>query len=85
LILPAMVVAIFNLILGGMNGVGMVFSLTGGGPGTNTYVLSYLLYTLGWTRFEFGQAAALAIILAIVNWILIMGVLRITRVNERSR
>jgi len=54
LILPAMVVALFNLILGGMNGVGMVFSLTGGGPGTTTYVLSYLLYTLGWTRLEFG-------------------------------
>ena len=85
LILPAMVVAIFNLILGGMNGVGMVFSLTGGGPGTTTYVLSYLLYTLGWSRLEFGQAAALAIVLAIANWILIMGVLRITRVNERSR
>ncbi len=85
LILPAMVVAIFNLILGGMNGVGMVFSLTGGGPGTNTYVLSYLLYILGWARLEFGQAAALAILLAIINWILIMGVLRLTRVNERSR
>jgi ABC-type sugar transport system permease subunit len=85
LILPAMVVAIFNLILGGMNGVGMVFSLTGGGPGTTTYVLSYLLYTLGWARLEFGQAAALAILLAIVNWILIMGVLRLTRVNERTR
>ncbi len=85
LILPAMVVAIFNLILGGMNGVGMVFSLTGGGPGTTTYVLSYLLYTLGWARLEFGQAAALAIILAIINWILIAGVLRITRVNERTR
>ena len=85
LILPAMVVAIFNLILGGMNGVGMVFSLTGGGPGTTTYVLSYLLYTLGWSRLEFGQAAALAIVLAIINWILIMGVLRLTRVNERTR
>ena len=85
LILPAMIVAIFNLLLGGMNGVGMVFSLTGGGPGTTTYVLSYLLYTLGWARLEFGQAAALAIVLAIANWILIMGVLRITRVNERSR
>jgi ABC-type sugar transport system permease subunit len=85
LILPAMVVALFNLILGGMNGVGMVFSLTGGGPGTTTYVLSYLLYTLGWQRLEFGQAAALAILIAIINWILIIGVLRITRLNERSQ
>lgn len=84
LILPAMVVALFNLILGGMNGVGMVFSLTGGGPGTTTYVLSYYLYTLGWARLEFGQAAALAIMIAIVNWLLIAGVLRTTRVTERS-
>ncbi len=84
LILPAMVVALFNLILGGMNGVGMVFSLTGGGPGTTTYVLSYFLYTLGWARMEFGQAAALAIMIAIVNWLLIAGVLRTTRVTERS-
>jgi ABC-type sugar transport system permease subunit len=85
LIMPAMIVALFNLILGGMNGVGMVFSLTGGGPGTNTYVVSYLLYAIGWQRIEFGQAAALAILIAIVNWILIAGVLRITRINERSR
>ncbi len=83
LIMPAMVVALFNLILGGMNGVGMVFSLTNGGPGTTTYVLSYLLYTLGWARLDFGQAAALAILIAIVNWLLIMGVLRVTRVTER--
>jgi len=84
LILPAMVVALFNLILGGMNGVGMVFSLTGGGPGTTTYVLSYFLYTLGWARLEFGQSAALAIMIAIVNWLLIAGVLRTTRITERS-
>jgi ABC-type sugar transport system permease subunit len=85
LIMPAMVVALFNLLLGGMNGVGMVFSLTGGGPGTTTYVLSYLLYTLGWARLEFGQAAALAILISFINWMLIIGVLRITRVNERTR
>ncbi|MBN1267608.1 MAG: sugar ABC transporter permease [Anaerolineales bacterium] len=84
LILPTMVVVLFNLMLGGMNGVGMVFSLTSGGPGTTTYLLSYLLYVLGWQRLEFGQASALAILIAIVNWILIMGVLRITRVDERS-
>jgi ABC-type sugar transport system permease subunit len=85
LILPAMVVALFNLILGGMNGVGMVFSLTGGGPGTATYVLSYLLYVIGWGQLRFGRAAALALLIAVVNWILIFSVLRMTRVNDRSR
>jgi len=84
LILPTMVVALFNLILGGMNGVGMVFSLTGGGPGTATYVLSYFLYVLGWGQLMFGRAAALAMIIAVVNWILIFLVLRVTRLNKRE-
>jgi ABC-type sugar transport system permease subunit len=77
-------VALFSLTLGGMNGVGMVFSLTGGGPGTSTEVLSYLLYVLGWSQLEFGRAAALALLIAVVNWALILATLRITRVEERS-
>ncbi len=82
LMLPAMVVALFSLTLSGMNGVGMVFSLTGGGPGTSTQVLSYLLYTIGWDRLQFGRAAALALLIGIVNLMLITGTMRLTRVNE---
>ena len=84
LILPTMVVALFSLTLSGMNGVGMVFSLTRGGPGTSTEVLSYLLYTIGWSQLEFGRAAALALLIAIVNWLLIAGTLRVTRVQRGS-
>ena len=84
LMLPAMVVALFSLTLSGMNGVGMVFSLTGGGPGSSTQVLSYLLYTIGWDRLQFGRAAALALMIAIVNLLLIGGTMRLTRVNERN-
>ena len=84
LILPTMVVALFSLTLAGINGVGMVFSLTGGGPGTSTEVVSYLLYSIGWARLDFGRAAALALMLAVVNLALIAGTLRITRVQERS-
>ena len=83
-IMPAMVVALFNLTLGGMNGVGMVFSLTGGGPGTATYVLSYFLYVLGWGQLRFGRAAALALLIAIVNWFLIFLVLRVTNIHKRD-
>ena len=85
LIMPTMVVALFSLMLGGMNGVGMVFSLTGGGPGTTTHVLSYHLYTLGWSKLRFGRAAALAMMIAVVNWVLIMGTMRLTRVDERTQ
>jgi ABC-type sugar transport system permease subunit len=85
LMLPTMVVALFSLTLSGMNGVGMVFSLTGGGPGTSTEVLSYMLYTIGWRQLAFGRAAALALIIGVINYLLIMGTLRVTRVDERSR
>jgi len=85
LMLPTLVVALFSLTLSGMNGVGMVFSLTGGGPGTSTEVLSYMLYTIGWRQLQFGRAAALALLIGVVNWLLIMGTLRVTRVEERSR
>lgn len=84
LMLPTLVVVLFSLTLSGMNGVGMVFSLTGGGPGTSTEVLSYLLYSIGWNQLQFGRAAALALLIAVVNWLLITGTLRITRVNEEQ-
>lgn len=84
LILPTMVVALFSLTLGGINGVGMVFSLTGGGPGTSTNVLSYLLYSIGWVSLDFGRAAALALMMAVINLALIGATLRITRVQQRS-
>jgi len=82
LMLPTMVVALFSLTLNGMNGIGMVFSLTGDGPGTSTEVLSYMLYSIGWSQLRFGRAAALALMIAVVNWLLISGTLRITRVNN---
>ena len=84
LILPTMVVALFNLMLGGINGIGLVFSLTRGGPGTATEVLSFLLYTVGFQRLEFGRAAALAVIMAAINLMLILLTLRVSRVEERT-
>ena len=84
LMLPTLIVALFSLTLSGMNGVGMVFSLTGGGPGTSTEVLSYLLYSIGWNQRDFGRAAALALIIAVVNWLLIIGTLRITRGQQEE-
>ncbi len=82
IVLPTLVVTIFNLILTGMNGVAMILSLTGGGPGTSTQIISYLLYSLGWGQIQFSQAAALGLILAVINWVLILGTLRLTRVEE---
>jgi ABC-type sugar transport system permease subunit len=82
LIMPTLAVAVFNLTLGGINGVGMVFSLTGGGPGTATEVLGYLLYSIGFRRLDFGLAAALSVFMSIINLILVLSTLRLSGVQE---
>ena len=82
LILPTLAVTLFNLILGGINGVGLVFSLTGGGPGTATEVLSYLLYSIGFSRLDFGLAAALSTLMSLINLALVIATLRLTGVQE---
>ncbi len=84
LILPMLTVALFYLILGGVNGVGMVFSLTGGGPGSATEVLSYLLYSIGFARLDFGLAGALSVVLALINFGLIILTLRTSRSYEEA-
>lgn len=84
LIRSTVVVALFNLTLSGMNGVGTVFSLTGGGPGTSTTVISYLLYDIGWQQLDYGGAAALALMMGAINLALIIATLRITRVERAS-
>ena len=84
MVLPTLIVALFNLTLSGVNGVGMVFSLTGGGPGTSTEVLSYLLYTIGFGRLDFGRAAALSVFMAVINLGLILFALRLSRTERET-
>jgi multiple sugar transport system permease protein len=84
LIRPTLVVAIFSLTLAGMNGVGMIFSLTGGGPGTQTTIMSWLLYSIGWQQVNFNWAAALALFIGVINLLLIIGTLRVTRLEESN-
>ncbi|HUH97312.1 MAG TPA: sugar ABC transporter permease [Anaerolineales bacterium] len=81
---PTVVVAIFSLTLSGMNGVGMIFSLTGGGPGTETEIMPWLLYSIGWLQVNFNWAAALALLIGVINLLLIIGTLRATRLEEAN-
>lgn len=54
--------------------------MTDGGPGTSTYVISYLIYDEAFVRYNFGYSSALAMILFVV-----IGILTVImfRVNER--
>ncbi len=82
LIMPTAVVALISLIIGGINGVGMVFSVTSGGPGTATTVLSYLLYSIGFGQLDFGLAAALSVCMSALNIALVTIIVRLSPVEE---
>ena len=43
-----------------------IFMLTAGGPGTSTYVISYLIFHEAFKKFNFGYASAISIILFIM-------------------
>lgn len=84
LIRPMLAITLFYLILGGINGVGMVFSLTGGGPGTSTEVLSYLLYSIGFSKLDFGLAGALSVFIALLNFGLISLTLKLSAAYDEE-
>ena len=53
-----------------------VFMLTGGGPGTSTYTLSYYLYQIGFQQFHISQATAGSWLFLIVLTLMIMVLVR---------
>ncbi|WP_416838817.1 carbohydrate ABC transporter permease [Haloferax sp. DFSO52] len=50
-----------------LNTFDMIMSLTGGGPGHATEVLALFMYFEGFQRFNLGEAAAVAVLMLLVN------------------
>jgi raffinose/stachyose/melibiose transport system permease protein len=74
-------VASILTLVGALNNFGLIWVTTQGGPGTQTQVMSTLIYTRAFVLDDIGDAAALAVLLAI----LIMGMsIGISRWAERS-
>jgi multiple sugar transport system permease protein len=61
---------------------GMVYSMTGGGPGYSTQVLSLLTYKHYFQFFNISYAAAIAVMLAVVMLLISIPYLRITMRRE---
>lgn len=60
-----------------------VFALTGGGPGNSTEVLTFNIYKNGFRYYDFGYAAAQAVIMLLTILIVIVLYLRVTRGGTR--
>lgn len=70
IVLPTTLVTIVFLTIQAINGAGMFLSITNGGPGRSTEVLSLYMYREAIQFFNFGYGAALAVILFLINAVL---------------
>lgn len=66
LISPAVFLATTLTVIGSFKVFGQIYVLTGGGPGTSTYVMVYYIYKQAFQFFEYGYASAIAFILFLI-------------------
>ncbi len=59
-----------------------ILIMTEGGPGTSTYVISYLIFDEAFVKYNFGVASAMAIILFVIIGILTVIMFKVTGESE---
>jgi len=67
---------IYELIIG-ITAYDVVYSLTGGGPGGATTLLSYYIWKESFTQLNFGTGSALGVLVALLTLALITTILRV--------
>ena len=75
-IAPMMLLALTFRLLDAVKLFDIIFVLTGGGPGTNTYSASYYLYTIGFTQFHLSNATAGSWIFLVLTVIVVISLVR---------
>jgi multiple sugar transport system permease protein len=66
---------IYNLIMG-LTSYDLTYSMTGGGPGGATTLLSYFIWAESFKMLQFGRGAALGVIMALITLVLILLIMR---------
>lgn len=67
---------IYELIMG-LTSYDLTYSMTGGGPGGATTLLSYYIWAESFKMLQFGRGAALGVIMAVITLVLILLIMRI--------
>jgi multiple sugar transport system permease protein len=62
---PLLIVAVLQVIIG-LQVFDLLYSLTGGGPGRDTYVLIYAIFDTAFTNLSLGYASALTVVLFLI-------------------
>ena len=63
---PTIVFILITSLISYFQSFVQIFIMTKGGPGTSTYVLSYLIYNEAFVKYNFGYASAIAVILFLI-------------------
>ena len=69
-IAPQFSLGMIFLSFGAFNSFDIILLMTGGGPGRSTQVLAILLYRLGFDRLDSHAAAAVMVVLLVINLVL---------------
>jgi multiple sugar transport system permease protein len=76
---PSLLFVTVMLVIGGFNVFTSVLVMTGGGPGGQTDVILTYMYNQAFTFLDFGYGSALAVILAVIVFVLAVVQLRVFR------
>jgi multiple sugar transport system permease protein len=80
---PTLIFVVVLQIITSLQAFDVIFTLTRGGPGQGTVVLNYLTFINAFERLSIGNAATLAILLALL--IVLLSALSIYLAKDRSR
>jgi len=69
-------------ITGALTSFDVIYVITSGGPGTSTQVPAYQLYTLAFTDFRVGTAAAMGVLLGLIVFVIAVVVMRVGRERD---
>ncbi|SCL45363.1 xylobiose ABC transporter membrane protein [Micromonospora citrea] len=74
----AMITSVVLMVVGGLTTFDTVLILTQGGPGTDTTITAYYMYEQAFRGFDFGAAAAIALLLVVVATVISLIVVRVS-------
>jgi ABC-type sugar transport system permease subunit len=72
-----MLIALIYESIMGLTSYDLTYSMTGGGPGGATTLLSYYIWAESFKMLRFGRGAALGVIMAVITLVLILMIMRV--------
>ncbi|MFJ2443473.1 MULTISPECIES: carbohydrate ABC transporter permease [unclassified Streptomyces] len=80
----SIITSMILMVVGGLTTFDTVLILTNGGPGTDTSISAFYMYQKAFREFDFGQGAAIALLLVVVATVISLIVVRISGYDKMA-